>query len=312
MSNAIETASLTRRFGKQLAVNQVSLQVPRHSVYGFLGRNGAGKSTTLKLILGLLHPDSGRVLVDGVDVAAQRLEAARRVGALLDAQGFYAALSGRENLELSQRLRGCAASEIARVLKVAEMGAHADRRVSDYSLGMRQRLGLARAMLGAPPVLILDEPTNGLDPEGMADMRRFLRSLPERTGATVLLSSHLLGEIEQVATHIGILSHGRLMLQGNLDDLRGALAPEIELQAGDPARAAELARAHGYRVTQTDAALAVHLNARDDPRVATAALARALCRANIDVHAIAPRTQSLERLYQRVAQTGVENLESLS
>ncbi|MGB8636085.1 MAG: ATP-binding cassette domain-containing protein, partial [Rhodanobacteraceae bacterium] len=206
MSLAIHTEHLTRRFGPRLAVDRVSLHVPERSIYGFLGRNGAGKTTTLRMLLGLLHPDAGRAIVAGVDVNADRIKAARQTGALLEAQGFYTQLSGADNLDMVRRLRGLPRSELGRVLSLTEMQAHASRPVADYSLGMRQRLGLARAMLGSPPVLLLDEPTNGLDPEGMADMRTFLRELPERTGATVLLSSHLLGEIEHTATHVGILS----------------------------------------------------------------------------------------------------------
>ena len=165
---------------------------------------------------GLLRPDAGTIRIAGFDVIHQRMQAARKVGALLEAQGFYPHLSGRENLVLSRRLLGLPVVDVDRVLDVVGMTADASRRVGDYSLGMRQRLGLARALLGAPPVLILDEPTNGLDPEGIADMRRFLRALPDRANVTVLLSSHLLSEIEQTATHVGILNHGQLVLELSL------------------------------------------------------------------------------------------------
>ena len=232
MPPALQTIGLTRRFGNRTAVNEVSLTVPARSVYGFLGRNGAGKTTTLKLLLGLLRPDAGSAWIDGIDVGRDRLAAARRVGALLEAHGFYGHLSGRENLDLSRRLLGLPVAEIDRVLDITGLTPHGRRRVADYSLGMRQRLGLARAMLGAPPVLLLDEPTNGLDPEGIADMRHFLRELPERSGATVLVSSHLLGEIEQTATHIGILSHGRLVLEGELASLTAGLATTVCVLSG--------------------------------------------------------------------------------
>ncbi|RYG07832.1 MAG: ATP-binding cassette domain-containing protein, partial [Caulobacteraceae bacterium] len=214
MTLAIHTDSLTRRFGRRTAVQGIDLAVPAQAVYGFLGRNGAGKTTTLKMLLGLLRPSDGSARVCGIDVVRDRIGAARRVGALLEAHGFYRNLTGRENLELTRALLDVPSTEVDRVLTLMELRDDAGRAVADYSLGMRQRLGLARAMMGAPPVLILDEPTNGLDPEGIADMRRFLRALPDATGATVLLSSHLLGEIEQTATHIGILAQGRLVLQG--------------------------------------------------------------------------------------------------
>lgn len=303
MPAAIETQGLTRRFGDRVAVDQVSLTVPERSIYGFLGRNGAGKTTTIKLLLGLLTADAGSARIAGIDVATHRLDAARKVGALLEAQGFYPHLSGRENLDLSRRLLGLPVSEIDRVLEVAEMTRHGRQRVAGYSLGMRQRLGLARAMLGAPPVLLLDEPTNGLDPEGIADMRGFLRELPARTGATVLLSSHLLGEIEQTATHVGILSHGRLVLEGALSELKAGLASEVAIGTDTPERAIAVAREHGFEIEQADDALVARFAPREDARSATAALNRVLCVAGVRIHALAPRQRTLETLYRQAAQT---------
>lgn len=302
MSPAIQTLGLTRRFGAHVAVDAVSMTVPERSIYGFLGRNGAGKTTTIKLLLGLLQADAGQARIAGIDVAADRIGAARKVGALLEAQGFYPHLGGRENLDLTRRLLDLPKREIDRVLELTEMTAHGRRRVADYSLGMRQRLGLARAMLGAPPVLILDEPTNGLDPEGIADMRGFLRELPERSGATVLLSSHLLGEIEQTATHVGILSHGRLVLEGALDELKAGMATEVAIETDTPQRALLLAREHGFDVEQGDDALIARFAAGEDVRNATAALNRVLCIAGgIRIHALAPRRRSLETLYRNAA-----------
>jgi ABC-type multidrug transport system ATPase subunit len=302
MAAAIQTYALTRRFKQHLAVDAVSMTVPDKAVYGFLGRNGAGKTTTLKMLLGLIAPTGGQALVAGVDVARDRLAAARRIGALLEAHGFYGNLSGRENLDLTRTLLGLPRTEIDRVLEVVEMSDNAGRRVSDYSLGMRQRLGLARAMLGAPPVLILDEPTNGLDPDGIADMRRFLRALPERTGATVLLSSHLLGEIEQTATHIGILSHGKLVLEGELDRLKADLAPEVVFQTDDQTRAAALATARGFTLDVTEDEAVARLKPGENARAASAALNRALIETGLNVFAIGPRARSLEGIYREVSQ----------
>ncbi len=301
MSAAIETTELSRRFKRHLAVDAVSMTVPEQAVYGFLGRNGAGKTTTLKMLLGLIRPSGGTARICGVDVGANRLGAARKVGALLEAHGFYGNLSGRENLDLTRSLIGLPRSEIGRVLEVVEMSEHAGRRVSDYSLGMRQRLGLARAMLGAPPVLILDEPTNGLDPDGIADMRRFLGELPARTGATVLLSSHLLGEIEQTATHVGIIHQGRLVLEGELARLKAELAPEIAVETDDPARAADLAGARGFVVARAADRIVASLKPGDDARAAAAALNRALIEADIAVFAIGPRARTLEGIYREVS-----------
>ena len=300
MSSAIETHDLTRRFGRMTAVDAVSMTVPRQAVYGFLGRNGAGKTTTLKMLLGLLKPGEGRALIDGVDVAADRMAAARKVGALLEAHGFYGNLSGRENLDLTRRLLGLPKSEIDRVLAVVEMTADAGRRVGGYSLGMRQRLGLARAMLGAPPVLILDEPTNGLDPDGIADMRRFLRDLPGRTGATVLLSSHLLGEIEQTASHVGVVHQGRLVLEGELAALRAGVAAQVAVRATDPNAALSVILSKGLTAVEADGEVVATLKAGDAVDAACAALNRALVEAGIAVVAIGPRARSLEGLYRQV------------
>ncbi len=305
MSSAIETRGLSRRFGDRPAVDRVSMHVPERSIYGFLGRNGAGKTTTIRMLLGLLRADAGSAYIAGINVARNRMAAARKVGALLEAQGFHPHLDGRENLDLSRRLLGLPAAEIDRVLEVVDMTPHARRRVGDYSLGMRQRLGLARAMLGAPPVLILDEPTNGLDPEGIADMRRFLRALPERANATVLLSSHLLGEIEQTASHVGILSHGRLVLEGALADLKAGMAAEVEIGTDAPERAWAIASAHGFEAQCAEDTVVVTLAADEEPRHATAALNRVLCAAGVHVHALTPRQSSLETLYRQAAQPAI-------
>lgn len=311
MVAAIETEGLTRRFGHHLAVDAVSMTVPERAVYGFLGRNGAGKTTTLKMLLGLLKPTAGSARLGGVDVTRDRIGAARKVGSLLEAHGFYGHLTGRENLDLTRTLLGLPPSEIDRVLEVVDLTDNARRRVSDYSLGMRQRLGLARAMLGAPPVLVLDEPTNGLDPDGIADMRRFLKALPERTGATVLLSSHLLGEIEQTATHIGIVNEGRLVLEGELARLKADLAPEIGLRVDDVERARRVLRGHDLTLSQDATGLVARLRPGADHDAATAGLNRDLVEAGVAVFAIGARTPSLESLYRGVTPTAANPRETV-
>ena len=303
---AIATEGLTRVFRgrkgeRRTAVDGVSMTVPHGAVYGFLGRNAAGKTTTLRMLTGLIRPTSGRALIDGVDVATDRLGAARRIGALLEAHGFYGHLSGRENLDLTRRLLGLPASEIDRVLEVVEMTAHAGRRVSDYSLGMRQRLGLGRAMLGAPPVLLLDEPTNGLDPDGIADMRRFLRDLPARSGATVLLSSHLLGEIEQTATHVGVIHEGRLVLEGELARLKAEQAPRILARTDDAVRGVVALRAHRLDAApEGEGGLVLRPAPGEAVDAVSAAANRILVEAGVAVFAIGAEARSLEGLYRSV------------
>jgi lantibiotic transport system ATP-binding protein len=301
MSAMIETEGLTRCFGKRLAVNGVTMTVPEKAVYGFLGRNGAGKTTTLKMLLGLIRPSAGSAAIGGIDIANDRIGAARKVGALLEAHGFYGNLAGHANLDLTRRLLKLPLSEIDRVLEVVDMAEHGARRVSDYSLGMRQRLGLARAMLGAPPVLVLDEPTNGLDPDGIADMRAFLKTLPERTGATVLLSSHLLGEIEQIASHVGIIHEGGLVLEGELAQLKAGLTPQITVEADDLARVSALAIGRGFAVAQGAGCVTASLRPGEDARSAAAALNRALNEAGIAVFSIGQSARTLEGIYRDVS-----------
>jgi ABC-2 type transport system ATP-binding protein len=295
---AIETRDLRRRFGPTRAVDGVSLSVPRGCVYGFMGRNGAGKTTTLKMLLGLVRPDVGTIRIAGRDALADRLGAARCMGALLEAHGFYAHLSGRENLDLSRSLLGLKRSELDRVLDIVGLAPDAGRRVGGYSLGMRQRLGIARALLGSPEVLILDEPTNGLDPDGIADMRDFLRTLPARANATVLLSSHLLGEVEQVADRVGIIHQGRLVLQDDLTSLRAGQAPRLRLGCDDPIRARPLILGLGL-TPEPDGDLITLPTGTDVPAVARA-LNRALVEAGVGVHELMPEARSLEAIYRDI------------
>ncbi|MBU2167515.1 MAG: ABC transporter ATP-binding protein [Alphaproteobacteria bacterium] len=295
---AIETCDLRRRFGPTLAVDGVSLSVPRGCVYGFMGRNGAGKTTTLKMLLGLVRPDAGTIRIAGRDALADRLGAARCMGALLEAHGFYAHLSGRENLDLSRSLLGLKPSELDRVLEIVGLVPDAGRRVGGYSLGMRQRLGIARALLGSPEVLILDEPTNGLDPDGIADMRDFLRTLPARANATVLLSSHLLGEVEQVADRVGILHQGRLVLQDDLAALRAGQAPQLRLGCDAPDQARAVIRSLGLTPELDSDRITLAPGA--DVRGIARALNRALVEAGIGVHELAPEARSLEAIYRDI------------
>lgn len=297
---AIETRNLTRRFGATLAVDAVSLNVPKGCVYGFMGRNGAGKTTTLKMLLGLIRADQGTIRIAGIDARADRLGAARCMGALLEAHGFYAHLSGRENLDITRTLLGLSRNEVDRVLEIVDLRRQADRRVGGYSLGMRQRLGIARAMLGSPAVLILDEPTNGLDPDGIADMRTFLRDLPVRTGATVLLSSHLLGEVEQVADRVGIVHQGRLVLEDDLVSLRAGQAPRLRLGCDAPEQARALLAGLGLTLSVEPEGGLVSLRPSDDAPGVARRLNRTLVEAGIGVHELSPCPRSLEDIYRDI------------
>lgn len=248
MERAVETESITRSFGRRTVVRGLDLLVPVGSVYGFLGRNGAGKTTTIRMLLGLLRPDSGRVLVFGIDVARSRLQAASQVGSLIEAPGLYDRLTGRENLDLIRRMRGCGQSEVDRVLEVVDLTDADQRLVGGYSQGMRQRMGIAQALIGQPNLLILDEPMNGLDPHGIRELRSFLRDLPARAGATIIVSSHLLAEVELVASHVGLIHDGRLLAQGTLASLWSERRPELDVSLQDSERALPMMRAAGFDV----------------------------------------------------------------
>lgn len=220
MGTVITTDSLTKKYGKKDVVKNLDLRVPDGSIYGFLGPNGAGKSTTMKMILGLIKPSKGKITVLGKEVNEKnRLSVLRNTGSLIESPSYYGHLSGAENLEIICTLKNVPPSEIQRVLKIVRMEKQKDKKVSQYSLGMKQRLGLAAALLGNPKILLLDEPTNGLDPAGIQEMRELICSLPNQYGMTVLVSSHLLSEIDQMATHVGIINQGELIFQDSLSAL---------------------------------------------------------------------------------------------
>ena len=220
MNYILEANHLVKKHGTAYRVKDVNLRVPEHSVYGFLGPNGAGKTTTLKLILGLIKPDEGGVSVFGENVtASNRLSILRQTGSLIENPGGYGHLTGLENMQIVQKLKGVSESEIVCALKTVRLYEQRDKKLKNYSLGMRQRLGLAIALLGDPKLLILDEPTNGLDPAGIQEIRELIRSLPKERDMTVIVSSHLLNEVEQMADHVGIIHHGEMLYQGPLSEL---------------------------------------------------------------------------------------------
>lgn len=222
MKYMIETNGLCKNYGGKLRVKDLHMAVPEGAVYGFLGPNGAGKSTTLKMILGLVHPNSGQINVFGKQMNEKnRLEILKDIGSLIESPSYYGHLTGVENLKILQTLRGVPECNIEEALHIVRLTSQKDKRVAHYSLGMKQRLGLAAALLSHPHLLILDEPTNGLDPAGIQEMRELICDLPSQFGMTVVVSSHLLSEIDQMATHIGVIADGELVYQDTIDSLRG-------------------------------------------------------------------------------------------
>lgn len=218
--NIIETNNLTKTYADFTAVSNVNLHIKKGTVYGFLGPNGAGKSTTMKMFLGLTKPTSGTFKIEGKQYPENRVEILKEIGSFIEAPAFYGNLSGEENLEIVRKILGLPKSSVSEALELVGLTQYKKRLAKKYSLGMKQRLGLASALIGRPPILILDEPTNGLDPVGIHEIRTLIRSLPEKYNCTVLVSSHLLSEIELMADNIGILNHGHLLFEGTLEDLK--------------------------------------------------------------------------------------------
>jgi ABC-2 type transport system ATP-binding protein len=280
------TKQLTKRYGERAAVDAVNLTVRRGEIYGFLGPNGAGKTTTLRMLLGLVRPTSGDATVLGHPPGSPA--GLRRIGALVEGPGFYPYLSGRENLRVLARYAKLGDVAVAAALEQVDLSDRADDRYRSYSLGMKQRVGVAAALLGDPALLILDEPTNGLDPAGMADMRDLIRSLADR-GQTVMLSSHLLGEVEQICDRVGVISDGRLLVESSVTDLRGHAS--LSVRAEPMARAASVAQrlVGPAQVSTVDGELRLDMGLDRAPE-----LVRALVLAEVDVHEVRPRERTLE------------------
>ena len=240
-SYAIETRHLTKRYGEQVAVNDVCLHVPKSHIYGLLGRNGAGKTSIMKLILQLMPATSGETLLFGEQVKRRERGVFQRIGAIIETPGFYPNLTGTENLEIFAKLRGTIRpGAVEHALQVVGLPYKDKKLFGEYSLGMKQRLGIANAIMHDPELLILDEPTNGLDPIGIAEVRAFIRSLSEKEGKTILVSSHILSEISMLADDIGILDHGVLLEEETMEELKKKNQKYILLQVSDTAATARI------------------------------------------------------------------------
>ncbi len=294
MQTVIETKALCKQYGPHTAVDHVELHVPQGCVYGFIGPNGAGKSTTMKMLLGLIHPTAGRVRLLGQELTEKsRLPLLRQTGSLIESPAGYLHLTAQENLEIVADLKGVPHKDIGRVLDIVHLTQDRNRRVGQYSLGMKQRLGIAMALLGSPKLLILDEPTNGLDPAGIQEMRALIRNMPAATGATVLISSHLLGEMEQMVEQVGIIDHGHILFEGPLTELQRHSRGNVTLRLLDPAKAAPILRANG--LTAHGDSCVVTLPPLRDSLLADLVQKLAACGAG--VVELTPRTKTLEEIF---------------
>jgi ABC-2 type transport system ATP-binding protein len=303
---AIESAGLTKRFGGQVAVNSVDLAVPRGSVYGFLGPNGSGKTTTIRMLLGLIRPTAGEHRLLGRTMPEHAAQVLPRVGALVEGPAFHPYLSGRDNLrrvDAADRTADArtADARIAAALDRVGLAAAAGKRYRIYSLGMKQRLAIAAALLVPRELLILDEPTNGLDPQGTREVRSLVAALAAE-GATVLLSTHLLAEVEQACTHVGVMHRGRLVAQAPLADLRADAAPRVQVTTDHAEQAAAVLRALGLTDVATTAAGAVgQLGA-----VAPEKVVAGLVHDGVGVRGFTVESPSLEDVFVRLTGEGFD------
>ncbi|MGD8238100.1 MAG: ABC transporter ATP-binding protein [Armatimonadota bacterium] len=295
----LRTRGLTKRFGKRRAVDGLDLEVRRGQVYGFLGPNGAGKTTTIRMLLGLVRPNSGDAKLLGVCIRRRRLEALRRVGAMVETPAFYGHLSAERNLALLASLSGGATGERIRyALDAVGLTGRERDRVRTYSHGMKQRLGIAQALLPHPELLVLDEPAGGLDPEGLREVRDLIRRLGEEEDLTIFLSSHLLHEVEHTCTHVGIIREGQLVASGSVAELLGSEKQTATLEVDDAGRASEVLAGQSF----------VAVAALGDGRLSVVAEPDRLAEVNallvsegVRVSALVPERTSLEEMYLRIA-----------
>ena len=299
MTPIIAASNLTKRFRRVLAVDGLDLEVERGEVFGFLGPNGAGKSTTLRMMVGLVRPTRGSVRLFGHDVWRERCAALRNVGAMIEAPAFYKYLSGRDNLRVLYNTGGdCTRKQIDEVLDVVGLLERANDKVKSYSQGMRQRLGIALAILGKPDLVLMDEPTNGLDPQGMKEVRDLISRLSREMNLTVFVSSHLLHEVEQICTRIAVVDKGRVIKSGRVSDLlKQSESYDVDAHPVEAARQA----IDGLAWASVEAILDGILNVRLTGGSA-AELNRALVEQGVAVSALIPRQPSLEELYLRLMQ----------
>lgn len=288
----VETKGLAKNFKDFKAVKGIDLKVKKGTIYGFLGPNGAGKSTTIRMLLGLIKPSAGSVKVLGKNIENEREEILKNVGALVESPSYYAHLTAYENLEITRRILRLDKSAIDKVLGFVKLSEVKNKKVSEFSLGMKQRLGIAQALMGDPELIILDEPTNGLDPSGIHEMRDLIKSLPKERGTTVIVSSHILSEIELMADEVGIINKGELLYQGTIEDLRRNNSSKILVQVSNESEAINLLAKRGYKVKKDNDKLWVK-----GEGLTTVRLCKELVLSGYDVSYLSEEEKSLEDIF---------------
>lgn len=294
MTTMIRLKEVKKVFGKQIAVDLSNLHIEQGEIYGLIGPNGAGKSTIMKMICGLLEPSSGQVTVAGVPMKeANRVGILKQIGSLIEEPAYYDNLTGFENMQILKELKGLTDHDVAEALAIVRLTDYKDKRVKHYSLGMKQRLGIAMAIMGRPKLIVLDEPTNGLDPQAREEIRKLIRSLPEKFHTTVMISSHALDEIEKMVTQIGIIGKGRLLYQGTIGQFKSQHSSNICLRTSANDKVAALL---GLDVNQTQLTeQGILLPHYDDAQLAQ--VVKRLVLADVAVYRVFEVSKSLEELF---------------
>lgn len=298
MEYIIETKGLSKKFKDMDAVKNIDLKIPKGCIYGFLGPNGAGKSTTIRMLLGLIKMTKGEVSILGKSIEKDRVEILTQVGALVESPSYYGTLTAYENLEIIRRVLNLSKESIDECLEIVGLSQNRNKQVKNFSLGMKQRLGIAKAIIGKPKILILDEPTNGLDPMGIIEIREMIKKLPEKTGMTVIVSSHVLSEIEQIATHVGIINKGVLCFQGTLSELMKLGIDETKLVARPVNKAHDILEKLGYDIYKNKDEIFIK-NLKN-----SSVMNRQLVESNIDVYYLSREKETLEDIFIKVIKKG--------
>ncbi|WP_238904032.1 ABC transporter ATP-binding protein [Clostridium sp. YIM B02506] len=291
----VETKNLVKVFNKVKSVDSVNLKIKEGEIYGFLGPNGAGKSTTIKILLGLIRANSGEVYIFGKSIKENREEILKNIGALVESPSYYGHLTAYENLDILKRMLKLNKEQIEEKLKLVNLWEERNKKVNEFSLGMKQRLGIAQALMGNPKLLILDEPTNGLDPAGIIEIRNLIRYLAKEKKITIIISSHILNEIELVATEVGVINKGKLLYQGSLEDLKKNSTNEVIIgleKKEDKALTMKLLLARGYRVEEENLKLKVKGN-----NLSPSKICREIVMGGYSLNYLAEEKTSLEEIF---------------
>lgn len=303
MEYIVQTENLSKSFGKEQAVSNINLKIRKGEIYGFLGPNGAGKTTTIRMLLGLMKPSSGKIKIFQKDLTKERINILAKVGSLVENPSYYPHLTAYENLEALRRILGVPKSRIDEVLEIVRLKDAANKKVKGFSLGMKQRLGIAASLLHNPELLILDEPTNGLDPSGIIEIRNLIKRLPEEYGMTIIISSHLLSEIDQMATQVGIVTKGKMIFQDSIEAMRRFAQPKVVIKVSDSENGWRSLVANGIKAEHKDDLIL--FDECSDEKVAH--IVQILVQEGISVYRVEEEKRSLEEIFLQMT-TGEQAL----